>query len=310
LEDLQYDYDGSWRTLSRATISGAGGQGEAQSRFEYSLSPYLATSLFDPDAPFRADVGPQLDVAYHAAPGLTLAGRFRYPLVGNLDESDRESDSVIPRVRSESYLYARESEFEVNRLTAEYLWRPTEDTFARVTGGILEDQFGGVSGEVLWRPVDSRFAYGVEVNYAVQRDFDMLFGFRDYDVVTGHASAYYDFGNGFQAQVDAGRYLAGDWGGTFSLHREFNNNVRVGGYFTLTDVPFDDFGEGSFDKGLTIEFPLSFFTGNPSRLSVQQTIQPVLRDGGARLNVANRLYPLSRDYGGPELADGWGRYLR
>lgn len=310
LEELQYDYDASWRTLSRARIDGAGVSGEAPARLEYSLTPYVALSLFDPQSPIRADVGPQLDVSYQAAPGLSLMGRFRYPVAGNLGDSERASDSVIQRVRSEAYLYAREADFEVNNLSTEILWRPGEETFARVSAGYLENMYGGISTELLWRPIDSRLALGAELNYVKQRDFDMLFGFQDYDVVTGHASAYFDVGSGFQAQVDAGRYLAGDWGATFRLQREFNNNVKIGGYFTLTDVPFDDFGEGSFDKGIEIEFPLSWFSGKPSRLTVKETIQPLLRDGGARLNVDNRLYELTRDYGGPELSDGWGRYLR
>lgn len=310
LEQLQYNYDSAWRTQSRAQIEGAGVAGEAPSRFEYSLTPYVALSFFDPQSPIRADFGPQFNASYKAAPGLTFAGQLRYPLVGNLDESERESDSVIQRVRSESFIFARESELEVNRLTAEYLFRPGDEIFGRVTGGYLENQFGGISTEVLYRPVDSRFAFGAELNYARQRDFDMLFGFQEYDVVTGHASAYFDVGNGFDAQIDAGRYLAGDWGATFALAREFNNGVRLGAYFTLTDVPFDDFGEGSFDKGITVDFPLSWFTGEPSRARLSQTIQPLLRDGGARLNVDNRLYDLTSDYGAPELTDGWGRYLR
>ena len=310
LEQLQYNYDSAWRTQSRAQVSGAGVAGDSPSRFDYSLTPYLALSFFDPQAPIRADVGPQLWTSYNPAPGLTFSGTFRYPIAGNLDESVRESDSVLPRVRSESFIFARESEFEINKLTAEYLFRPGENVFGRVTGGYLENQFGGVSAEVLVRPVDSRFAYGAEINYAVQRDFDMLLGFQDYDIVTGHASAYFDVGYGIDAQIDAGRYLAGDWGATFSLAREFNNGVRIGGYFTLTDVPFDDFGEGSFDKGINVAFPLSWFTGQPSRARVSQTIQPLLRDGGARLNVDNRLYGLTRDYGAGEFNDGWGRYLR
>ncbi len=113
-----------------------------------------------------------------------------------------------------------------------------------IAGGYLENMYGGMSGELLRYPVASRLALGVEVAYAKQRDFDMLFGFQDYDVVTGHASAYYDLGNGFTTQVDVGRYLAKDWGATFGLDREFNNGFKIGGYFTLTDVSFDDFGEG------------------------------------------------------------------
>jgi hypothetical protein len=310
LEDLQYDYDATWRSLARAEIEDASSAVQDQPKLEYRFGPYTALSFFDPQSPIRADFGAQLDVSYQAVPGLTFDGRFRYPFAGNLGDTVRESDSVIERVRSESFLFAQESELEINRLTAEYLWRPAPDTFARVTTGYLENQYGGVSTEVLWSPIRSRFALGAEVNYARQREFDMLLGFQDYDVVTGHASAYYDLGNGFHTQVDLGRYLAGDWGGTLTVNREFNNGVKVGGYFTLTDVPFGDFGEGSFDKGLRIEIPFSFITGQPSRRVFGQTIQPILRDGGARLNVQNRLYPLVRDYRGPELSDGWGRYLR
>ena len=83
--------------------------------------------------------------------------------------------------------------------------------------------FGGVSSELLWKRNDSPFALGVEVNYEQQRDFDGGFGFQAYDVATGHASAYWKMANGFQVQLDAGRYLAGDWGATVTLDREFNN---------------------------------------------------------------------------------------
>ncbi|UWR01247.1 YjbH domain-containing protein (plasmid) [Rhodobacteraceae bacterium S2214] len=310
LEDLQYDYDAAWRTLARAEITDASVLGKAEPELTYNLKPYSAFSFFDPSSPIRADFGVQFDTSYQPVPGLTFDAQFRYPLVGNLDGSERESDSIIQRVRSESYLFAKESDLEVNRLTAEYIWRPTRETFARMTAGYLENQYGGVSAEVLWSPIEDRFALGAELNYVRQRDFDMLLGFQEYDVVTGHGSVYYDLGNGFHSQLDVGRYLAGDWGGTLTVKREFNNGVKVGGYFTLTDVPFDDFGEGSFDKGLTLEIPLSFFTGQPSRRVLSQKIQPLLRDGGARLNVQNRLYPLVRDYRAPELHDGWGRYLR
>ncbi len=316
LEELQFDYDGSWRTLARARIEDghdedrAGALDDVYPVFDTSFGPYVATSYFDPDSPIRADLGAQLRLTYRPAPGLTFFGRFRYPLIGNIADSDRLSNSVIEPVRSNAIRYAKESDLEINNLTAEYIFRPGKDLFGRVSAGYLESMFGGVSAEVLWYPVASRLALGAEINYVKQRDFDMLLGFQDYEVLTGHGSAYYDFGNGFFGQLDVGRYLAGDYGATISIDREFNNGFKIGGYFTLTDVPFDDFGEGSFDKGLRIEIPLSWFTGKPSRRSVGQTIQPITRDGGARLEVANRLHGVVRDYRGKELRDGWGRYLR
>ncbi|KIN62720.1 DUF940 domain containing protein [Sulfitobacter noctilucicola] len=316
LENLQYDFDGSRKSYERAVVQDAAGIGRAGEIagtypiFDYGLSPYAAFSFFDPDNPVRVDVGAQLTASFRPAPGLTFKGQFRYPVTGNIEDSDRVSDSKIEPVRTNAVLYARESDLEVNKLTAEYQFRPGKDLFGRVTVGYLESMFGGVSTELLWYPVGSRLALGAEVNYARQRDFDMLFGFQDYGVVTGHASAYYDMGRGFHAQVDAGRYLAGDWGATFSLDREFNNGFRVGGFFTLTDVSSDDFGEGSFDKGIRFEVPLSFLTGKSSKTVLKQTIRPVQRDGGARLNVDNRLHRQIRDVRGNELLDGWGRYLR
>lgn len=316
LEELEYDYDGVWRTMARARIADAHDQtnaGEVASAypdFNYQLGPYTAFSFFDPDNPIRLDVGAELYLAYRPSPGLTFTGIFRYPVVGNVADATRLSDSVIQHVRSDAVLYAQQSDFEMNEATAEYIFRPGKDQFARLTAGYLENMYGGISAEYLWYPTDSRLALGIEANYARQRDFDMLLGFQSYDVLTGHASAYYDLGNGFVTQVDAGRYLAGDWGATFALSREFNNGFKVGGYFTLTDVSYSDFGEGSFDKGIMIEIPLSWMAGQPTRRTYTETIQPVLRDCGARLHVSNRLYDTMRDYRGKELRDGWGRYLR
>jgi hypothetical protein len=179
-----------------------------------------------------------------------------------------------------------------------------------VTGGYLERMFGGISGELLWKRTDSPFALGAEINYVKQRDFDQLFGFQDYDVATGHVSAYIQLGGGFHAQVDAGRYLAKDWGATFSLDREFGNGWKVGAFATFTDVSFDDFGEGSFDKGIRITIPISWITGEPNKTDYSTTIRPLLRDGGARLDVGGRLYERVRPLQKPALQDGWGRFWR
>ncbi len=138
----------------------------------------------------------------------------------------------------------------------------------------------------------------------------MLFGFQDYDVVTGHVSMYYDTPGDYHLQVDVGRYLAGDFGVTFGLDREFNNGFKVGAFATLTNVSSADFGEGSFDKGIRFEVPVSWFTGTSSKAKLRQVIRPVLRDGGARLNVANRLYEYTREERAGRIVGQWGRFYR
>lgn len=315
LEELEGALDGSWQTYARAEISDASGmrlhpEPGLYPIFDYGLNPYLAPALFDPDAPVRADFGAEVAASFSPAPGFTFAGALRQPIIGNLDESTRPSNSILPRVRSDAVLYDTESELELTYLTAEHFFRPGPDLYGRITAGYLERMHGGLSAELLWKPVLGPIALGIEINHTRQRDFDVGFGFQDYDVTTGHASIYYDFENGFIGQVDAGRYLAGDYGATVGLDREFDNGFRVGAFFTLTDVPFEDFGEGSFDKGIRITVPVDWLSGEASRGGFSTTIRPVTRDGGARLNVRNRLYEVTRGSHDSELRDRWGRFWR
>jgi hypothetical protein len=169
-----------------------------------------------------------------------------------------------------------------------------------------------VSGEVLWKPVESRLALGAELNYTKQRDTDGGLGFDeyDYDIVTGHVSAYYDFGNGFLGQLDVGKYLAGDVGATVSVDRVFANGWKVGAFATVTDVDPEDFGPSGFDKGIRFTIPLNWAMGTESRQGFGATLRPGGGDGGARVEVDGRLYDSIREYHGDALDPEWGRVWR
>ncbi len=272
---------------------GADFSDELYPAFATSISPYAAPSYFDPERPFRLDVGVDFGASYAPAPGWLFAGTIRHRLAGNVEDG-RASNSVLPRVRTDQVEYAQ-FDTTLENLYVARNWKPAPDLYARTTVGLLESNFGGVSGEVLWKPVNSRLALGVEGNYVKQRDFDQRFSFRDYSVFTGHASAYYEAPRGFLAQLDVGRYLAGDVGATFSLDKTFNNGWSFGGFFTLTDVSAEEFGEGSFDKGIRFRIPLDWLWGKPSRNSFGLTVRPTQRDGGARLSVPGRLYGQIRE---------------
>ena len=279
-------------------------------RFTFGIAPYIDRSFFDPDSPIRAELGLEASAKFQPAPGLVFSGAVKGEIIGNIDEITREANSRLEPVRTSFPEYSRASDVYLDELTAAYFVRPGRNLYGRVTAGYLERMFGGVSGEVLWKPVDSRLAVGAELNYARQRDFDGEFGFQDYDVWTGHASLYYDFGQGYLGQVDVGRYLAGDEGATVRFAREFANGWKVGAFATLTNVSAEDFGEGSFDKGINFEIPLQWAIGQPTRTKFGTTIRPTTRDGGARLRVKGRLYERVRDDHRPEVAESWGRFWR
>jgi hypothetical protein len=99
-------------------------------------------------------------------------------------------------------------------------------------------------------------------------------------------------------------------GATLTLRREFATGWEVGVFATLTDVSFDDFGEGSFDKGITLKIPVTWGLGTPSKRNLSATIRPVLRDGGARLNVQDRLYETIRNYDEAGIDAQWGRFWK
>ncbi len=285
------------------------GSGDLYPKFTWGLGPAVRISQ-----PLIGEAGLRFSASYELRPGLVLSGAVFKGLADNLDEYvfRPEDVSVLPHVRSDSHAYNVDGDPSVDRLTLAWYAKPADNLYSRVTLGYLERMHGGVSGELLWKPADSRFALGVEVNYTKQRDTDGGFGFGQYDygIATGHVSAYYDFGSGFLGQVDVGRYLAGDYGATFTLDREFANGVKVGAYATLTTASAEEFGEGSFDKGIRLTIPVNWILGQPSRQEFQTTVRALQRDGGARLDVDGRLFESIRDYHLGRLDTQWGRVWR
>ena len=278
-------------------------------RYSWSIAPITPINAFDPDQPFRVDLAVAVSGSIEFSPGFSVSGRVEKRIIGQLDDITRPSDSELPRVRSEFAQYLREGDPGIDRLTVDYLFKLDEDIYGRFSGGLLEGFFGGASAEVLWAPIDSPIAVGAEINWSQQRDFDQLFGFQDYQVATGHVSLYWDTGwNGLHVQLDVGRYLARDWGGTFTLTRRFANGWEVGGFFTLTNVPFSEFGEGSFDRGIFINIPLNWGLPNESRSAYTTVIRPVTRDGGQRLIISNRLYPIVQDNRRAGLRRDWDQF--
>ncbi|MGL6210938.1 MAG: YjbH domain-containing protein, partial [Paracoccaceae bacterium] len=279
-------------------------------RFSWSVGPYFRTSYFDPSNPIRLETGLRARAQYVISPGLELAGSIRKRAAGNLDDPRPPSNSVLQRVRTDFPLYDRDGDPALEYLTVAKYFRPAPNLYGRATIGYLEPMFAGISGELLWKRPNARVAVGVEVNYVKQRETNMQFGLQDYDVLTGHVSTYADLGKGYTAQLDVGRYLAGDVGATLSLDREFGSGWKFGAFATKTNVSAKDFGEGSFDKGIRLSIPLTWFIGQPSKTRYNMTLRPTTRDGGARLEVRDRLYDILKEDDGVTYSQQWGRFWR
>lgn len=264
--------------------------------YDWALEPRLRQHFGGSDSFYNYQVWAALGGSVSPLPGLRLAGTLGADIVNDFDDLDGSSAGTLRRVRSDVAEYVRQGDVTIAELFADYTYSPRPDWFVKGAAGIFEQMYGGLSGEVLYRPFDKRWALGLELNWLGQREFDQLLTFRDYDVVTGHASLYYHLpAHNLDAQVHIGRYLARDVGATFQLARHFDNGVAIGGYVTFTDASSKEFGEGSFDKGFFVTVPLGPAVNKPMR---QQTttveFRPLTRDGGQRATIPGRLYELTR----------------
>lgn len=298
-----------WASRLEAAGADAFGRMEGGAGFSWGLEPRLRTLFGDPTRTLRWDLAAVAGARIELGHGVTLAGSLARTLAGNLAGAPA-SDSVLPRVRSEAARYARQGETAIPALQAERIWAVAPDLFARVSAGWLEPMFAGLSAELLWRPHDAPWALGLDIAHVGQRHYDGGLRMLGYGVTTGHLSLYADLPwHGMYGVLRGGRYLAGDWGATLEIGRRFDSGIEIGGFATVTDVPFRRFGEGSFDRGIVIRVPLELFG-----LAVRQTgsllIRGVQRDGGQRLAVDSPLWEVTRDGRARAFQEGYRGFLR
>ena len=277
----------------------------------FSLSPFLRQHVGGGDVFFAYALGLRASAEVELAKGLSLAGSIGHNITDTFDRITVASNSRLPRVRSDVREYLQGSDTGLTRLQVNYLAKLAPDLFGRVSAGMFEEMYGGFGGEILYRPFGARFAAGVDANLVRQRDFLGRFGFRDYTVATGHLNLYYDSPfSGLLFQTAIGRYLAGDLGATFQVSREFTSGVRAGVFTTFTDVPYEIFGEGSFDKGFFISIPLELFLVTRTRRGGTFGFRPLTKDGGQRLSVSPRLYDVTAQGNLKNIVDEWSSLLQ
>ncbi len=93
------------------------------------------------------------------------------------------------------------------------------------------------------------------------------------------------------------------------MAREFDSGIAFGVFATLTDVPFEEFGEGSFDKGIFLSIPFHILLTTATTRRANFQFRPLTRDGGQPLNVRHRLYDLTSGYKLNRVARDWHRIL-
>jgi len=216
---------------------------------------------------------------------------LKYSLADNFDDLIYPPVDTFPaQVRSDvkEYLkYMHKEGILVGRAQLDYHLTPKRNHHVMISAGILEDMFSGYGLEYLYFKGNTNYAIGFELFEVQKRDYKWKFGTLDYRNLTGSINFYYrNYGSiPFDMKISYGEYLAGDFGSTIEFSRSFENGTKFGVFASFTDVTTDQFGEGSFDKGIFFNIPIY---GN----FINYTWRPLTKDPGAKLNRRNSLHDL------------------
>lgn len=219
-----------------------------------------------------------------------FSSNLKYSIWDNFDDLTIPPPDTYPaQVRSDvkDYLRNFDKGVIVGRAQFDFYKTIKRNHHIMFTGGILEEMFSGYGIEYLWFDPSRNYAMGFEVFDVTKRDYKLRFGTLDYENITGHLNFYYRnyYAIPFDAKISIGEYLAGDFGSTFELSRTFKSGIKFGIFATNTDVSAEQFGEGSFDKGIFFDIPIF---GN----LINYSWRPLTKDPGQKLIRKNSLHDL------------------
>ncbi|NKF21114.1 YjbH domain-containing protein [Solimonas marina] len=259
--------------------------------YSWFSAPALRQHVGGPDGFYFYQIWWKLGGTIALNPHWNVSGQVGANIYNNFDGLKQPSNSVLPHVRSDIVKYLDQGKNNLVRLETNYFFPVADSLYGRVSAGLFEEMYGGVTGELLYRPFQSPWAVSARVAHLWQRDYDQRFDFLDYEVTTGFITGYYEYRPARMLfQLSYGRYLAKDWGATLNIGKTFRSGVTVGAFATKTNVSSADFGEGSFDKGIYIAIPLDFFVAKSTRRYLPLVFRPLTRDGGQMARDGQSLY--------------------
>ncbi len=265
-------------------------QKQVKKKFNYnnrlSIRPFIASR----EAFLRGALLIENNAEYAFRENLILSSNLKYSIADNFDDLTIPPEDTYPaQVRSDIKEYLRDygDGIIIGRVQFDYFLTPKKNHHLMFTGGILEEMFNGIGFEYLYYKEGSNYAVGFEVFDVQKRDYEMHFGTLDYKNITSHLNLYHrNYGRfPFDTKISFGEYLAGDEGFTIDLSRTFSNGTKFGVFASFTDVSSDQFGEGSFDKGIYFNIPVF---GN----LINYSWRPLTKDPGAKLIRKNNLHDL------------------
>lgn len=281
------NYDQNFQDASRQIFSKYKGR-KWWTNNRLNIRPFIGAR----EAFLKIAVLAENDFEYAFTDSFIFTSNIKYSLWDNFDDlTIPPPDSDVPRVRSDvkDYLRNFNSGPIIGRAQFDYYLtsKNLEKSHFMFTAGLLEEMFAGYGFEYLYFDPDKPWAAGFEIFDVTKRDYELQFGLTDYQNTVAHANFYYRNYDliPFDAQISAGEYLAGDKGITFQLSRSYLNGMQFGVFATFTDVSREEFGEGSFDKGIFFNIPIY-------KNLASYSWRPLTKDPGQKIIRKNNLHDL------------------
>jgi len=256
----------------------------------FQIKPTLSAYINGPNV-FQYSLGVLTTYDRELSERLFLNSGVNAILYENITEALGTNNSTLPHVRSDFGEYAKGPRLRVDHVLLNRVYQPSERIYARLTGGWLEEMYGGVGGQWLYVPRGAPWAFDVSVDAVKQRDFDGRFGFRDYQTVTALAALHYRLPYQSTFTTRVGRFLARDYGARFEISRRFRIGMELGAWYTVTnavDTGVD--GSNYRDKGVFVSIPFEALLPGDSRVVTGFSLAPWTRDVGQMLNSPVDLY--------------------
>src|SRR6266480_492243 len=259
----------------------------------FRIKPTLSTYLNGPEV-FQYNLSVLATYDRELAERLFLNTGATYVLYENISEAVGANNSTLPHVRSDFGEYAKAPRLRVDHVLLNRVFQPSERTYARLSGGWLEQMYGGVGGQWLYVERGAPWAFDLSFDAVKQRDFDGRFGFRDYQTVTALAAMHYRLPYQSTFTVRTGRFLARDFGARFEIKRRFRIGMELGAWYTVTNVVDTGVaGESNYrDKGVFVSIPFEPLLPADTRMTAGFSLAPWTRDPGQMVYSPVDLYQM------------------
>ena len=191
------------------------------------IKPTLSTYINGPNV-FQYSLGILGTYDRELAERLFLNSGAVWVLYEDISNAVGVNNSTLPHVRSDLPLYSGGYSLKLDHLLLNNVYQPFQRTYARLTGGYIEQMYAGVEGQWLYVERGTPWAFDVSVDAVKKRDFDGGFRLQEYQTVTALAAMHYKLPYQSTLTVRAGKFLARDVGARFEIKRRFRIGMELG----------------------------------------------------------------------------------